>query len=56
VVGVDLAENLLELARTKAKQLRLENIEFRSGDITQLPFDEGSFDVVVCVIYAVAVK
>lgn len=49
VVGVDLAENLLELARNKAKQQNLENIEFRSGDMTQLPFDEQSFDVVVCV-------
>jgi len=49
VTGVDLADKLLELARRKAKQSGLENIEFRSGDLTQLPFDEGSFDVVVCV-------
>ena len=49
VVGVDLAENLLELARTKAKQRGLTNTEFRSGDMTNLPFEEGSFDAVVCV-------
>lgn len=49
VVGVDLAENLLELARSKAEQRGLTNIEFRSGDMTQLPFDEAEFDVVVCV-------
>jgi ubiquinone/menaquinone biosynthesis C-methylase UbiE len=49
VVGVDLAENLLALARSKAEQRGLTNIEFRSGDMTQLPFDDGSFDVVVCV-------
>ena len=49
VVGVDLAENLLALARSKAKQRGLTNIEFRTGDITQLPFDDGSFDVIVCV-------
>jgi|SRR5215213_4388814 len=49
VDGVDLAENLLALARSKAKERGLTNIEFRSGDMTQLPFDEGSFDVVVCV-------
>lgn len=49
VVGVDLAENLLALARIKAKERGLTNIEFRSGDMTQLAFDEGSFDVVVCV-------
>src|SRR6185369_1814491 len=34
VVGVDLAENLLALAREKAKQLNLTNVEFRSGDMT----------------------
>ena len=49
VIGVDLAENLLALARSKAKDRGLTNIEFRSGDLTQLPFDDESFDVVVCV-------
>lgn len=47
VIGVDLAENLLALARSKA--LGLTNIEFQLGDMTQLPFEDGSFDVVVCV-------
>ena len=49
VTGVDLAENLLELARTKAKQSRLENVEFRFGDMTNLPFEDERFDAVVCV-------
>jgi len=49
VTGVDLAENLLELARGKAKQQGLENIDFQSGDMTRLPFAGESFDVVVCV-------
>ena len=49
VVGVDLADNLLKLARAKASQLGLTNVEFRSGDLTALPFLNGSFDVVVCV-------
>jgi len=49
VVGVDLAENLLELARSKAKQQGITNVQFQPGDITNLPFDDDSFDVVVCV-------
>jgi len=49
VTGVDLAENLLELARAKAKQRGLTNIQFEKGDMTDLPFETGSFDVVVCV-------
>src|ERR1044072_1600999 len=31
VVGVDLADNLLELARAKAKQRGLTHIQFRNG-------------------------
>jgi SAM-dependent methyltransferase len=46
---VDLAGNLLELARAKAKQRGLTNIHFQSGDLMHLPFETGSFDTVVCV-------
>lgn len=49
VIGVDLAQNLLELARSKAKQLGLENADFQSGDMTRLLFEDESFDAVVCV-------
>lgn len=49
VIGVDLAENLLELARSKAKQEGIENVDFQSGDMTRLPFEDESFDVVICV-------
>jgi ubiquinone/menaquinone biosynthesis C-methylase UbiE len=49
VIGVDLAENLLELARQKAKALQLENIEFLKADMTELPFEHESFDAVIIV-------
>ena len=49
VAGVDLAENLLDLARAKANQLGLENTEFQSGDMTNLRFEAEAFDAVVCV-------
>lgn len=49
VLGVDLAENLLELARAKAKDRGLENIEFRTGDMLELGLPDSSFDAVVCV-------
>ena len=49
VTAVDLAENLLALARTKASERGLRNIQFEKGDLTQLRFDSGSFDTVVCV-------
>ncbi|MBD2579381.1 class I SAM-dependent methyltransferase [Oscillatoria sp. FACHB-1406] len=49
VVGVDLAESLLELGRNKAKQQGLENIEFRCADFENLGFPDESFDAIVCV-------
>ena len=49
VIGVDLAKQLLELARTKAIQRNLGNIEFEVGDMLSMRFPVASFDAVVCV-------
>jgi ubiquinone/menaquinone biosynthesis C-methylase UbiE len=49
VVGVDLARELLKLARAKAGQQRLGNIQFEVGDMLSLRFPAESFDAVVCV-------
>jgi ubiquinone/menaquinone biosynthesis C-methylase UbiE len=49
VLGVDLADNLLALARAKAKERGLSNIEFRAGDMLDLDLPHGEFDAVVCV-------
>lgn len=49
VLGIDLAESLLELARNKSRQLGLENIEFRYGDFENLGLPNESFDAIVCV-------
>jgi ubiquinone/menaquinone biosynthesis C-methylase UbiE len=49
VIGVDLANQLLESARTKAVQRRLDNIEFEVGDMLSMRFPVASFDAVVCV-------
>jgi len=49
VVGVDLADNLLELARAKAAERGLNNVEFRLADMTDLGFPAKRFDAVVSV-------
>ena len=49
IVGIDLAKELLVLARTKATQQHLANIQFESGDMLSLRFPNESFDAVVCV-------
>jgi ubiquinone/menaquinone biosynthesis C-methylase UbiE len=49
VRGIDLAANLLGLARAKAARRRLENVEFRAGDMMDARVPDASFDAVVCV-------
>lgn len=46
VTGVDIATNLLEQARSRAKAEGL-NIQFDQGDAEQLPYPDASFDFVV---------
>ncbi|HXY25675.1 MAG TPA: class I SAM-dependent methyltransferase [Candidatus Acidoferrum sp.] len=49
VVGVDLAENLLHLARQKTQHRGLANTEFRHADVESLDPAAESFDAVICV-------
>lgn len=49
VLGVDFAEDLLDLARAKAAGRGLPQARFAVGDMTALGFAAGSFDAVVCV-------
>ena len=46
VIGLDLAEQMLTVARRKAIALGLANVTFRTSDVTALPFDANSFDAV----------
>lgn len=52
VIGVDMTEEMIEKARTNAEKYRHMNIEFRLGDIEQLPVEDNSVDVIIsnCVI------
>lgn len=45
IVGVDISENMLAVARRKARRAGLD-IDFRHGDAAQLPFESDRFDVV----------
>jgi enediyne biosynthesis protein CalE5 len=46
VIGLDLAEQMLDAARRKATRLGLSNITFRASDVTMLPFEANSFDAI----------
>src|SRR5262249_39133977 len=49
VVGLDLADPLLPLARQRAATLGLSNVSFRHCDATTTQLESSSFDAVVCV-------
>ncbi len=46
VIGIDLADRMLDAARRKATSLGLSNVTFRTGDVTTLPFEATSFDAI----------
>jgi SAM-dependent methyltransferase len=46
VCGIDTIEDLVQLGREQARQKLLENVEYRVGSATSLPFEDNAFDVV----------
>ena len=49
VIGIDLADRLLEIARQKAASRNLGNAEFHFGDMERLSYPDGHFNAVICV-------
>jgi len=51
-IGVDMTEEMLALAETNRLASGLENVEFRRGQIEDLPVEDASVDVVIsnCVL------
>jgi SAM-dependent methyltransferase len=49
VIGVDLAADLLALARAKAARRGLDHLELRLGDMQDIEYGDGRFDAVLCV-------
>ena len=48
VVGIDVSENMIANANKRAKDLGAQDlVEFRVEDVTDLPFEDESFDVVI---------
>lgn len=52
VIGVDITDDMLALARKNAAELGATGVEFRKGRIEELPVDDASVDLVIsnCVI------
>ena len=47
ITCLDYSENMMTSAQEKAKVLGLSNIKFLQGDVGALPFEDGSFDIVL---------
>ncbi|MCB0818266.1 MAG: arsenite methyltransferase, partial [Flavobacteriales bacterium] len=58
VIGVDFTPEMVAKARENAGRLGFQNVEFRQGDIEELPVSDGMIDVVVsnCVLNLVPDK
>ena len=52
VIGVDMTPEMIDRARSSAKRLNLDNVEFRQGYLEDLPVQANSVDVIIsnCVI------
>lgn len=46
VTGIDLTPAMIEQARQLQARLGLQNLDWRIGEATALPFDDGQFDAV----------
>jgi ubiquinone/menaquinone biosynthesis C-methylase UbiE len=51
-IGLDMTDEMLELARANALEAGIENVEFRKGYLEDIPLGGGTVDVVIsnCVI------
>jgi SAM-dependent methyltransferase len=58
VIGVDMTEAMIEKSRKNAQTLGYANVDFRLGDIEQMPVEDSTVDVVIsnCVLNLVPDK
>ncbi len=58
VIGIDMTEEMIELANKNKEKLGYSNVDFRLGEIEDLPVDKDSIDVVIsnCVLNLVPDK
>ena len=47
VTGLDISHTFVGIARENARQAGV-SVDFQQGDVSSMPFAEGSFDLIVC--------
>lgn len=58
VIGIDFTPEMIDKARSNAESIGASNVEFRLGDIEDMPIDDASVDVIIsnCVLNLVPNK
>jgi ubiquinone/menaquinone biosynthesis C-methylase UbiE len=47
VTGLDISQTFVEIARENARQEGV-SVDFQQGNVSRMPFAEGSFDLIIC--------
>ena len=47
VTGLDISRTFVEIATENARKAQVA-VDFRQGDVARMPFDSGTFDLIVC--------
>jgi len=47
ITCLDYSADMMETARHRAESMGLSNVRFQQGDVGDLPFEDGSFDIVL---------
>lgn len=47
VTGLDISHTFVEIARENARQADV-SVDFQQGNVSHMPFAEGSFDLIIC--------
>ena len=47
VTGLDISHTFVGIARENARQAGV-SVDFQQGDVSSMPFGEGSFDLIIC--------
>jgi ubiquinone/menaquinone biosynthesis C-methylase UbiE len=50
VVGTDISGEMVECARRRANELRLDNVSFERSGAEELPVEDNKFDVAICAL------
>lgn len=47
VTGIDITPAMIEEAKNLQRERKLDNVDWKLGDVTRLPFEDDSFSLVV---------